>query len=346
VSQAHPDWEVEFFNASSIAGMLFGDMIYNKILENNLTKLIPLVYLVTSSLQPLVEPGLRERFINHWKTVPEPDVVVSFVPFLNAVICESIPSAVHITILTDFAHSKAHPWLQSRFQNVLVGTDQAQEQAAELGFAQERIIRISGMLVHPRFYSLHTRVELDEFRAMYGLEPKAMTFMIMFGSHPPTEFVEGLVKKLSERTEAANCICMCGKNSDLRERLLLRQRAGELQRTAVIGFTDKIPLFMQMSNVVVGKPGPGVVSEALVSSDPLILLGARGEVMQQELDVLRWVEENRAGIVVTTAEEIAAITASQIKQMTESVRNLTPNRAVFEAVGAMDNILVAGDQRR
>lgn len=36
-------------------------------------------------------------------------------------------------------------------------------------------------------------------------------------------------------------------------------------------FTRDVSTYMQLSDVVIGKPGPGVVSEALVSGRPMIL---------------------------------------------------------------------------
>lgn len=106
VSRKHPEWEITSFNASSIAGVRIGDMIYNKILELNMMHLLPILYSITGFFQRFVEPGLKEKFKEHWRSRPVPDVVISFVPFLNNAFCESLPDSIHVTVLTDFTSTE------------------------------------------------------------------------------------------------------------------------------------------------------------------------------------------------------------------------------------------------
>mmetsp|Transcript_43461 Transcript_43461/g.170012 ORF Transcript_43461/g.170012 Transcript_43461/m.170012 type:complete len:128 (+) Transcript_43461:1165-1548(+) len=87
---------------------------------------------------------------------------------------------------------------------------------------------------------------------------------------------------------------------------------------------------MQLSDVVVGKPGPGAISEALVSRRPVIMLAEGGKVMDQERSVMQWVEANNLGVSATRAQEAAEVSKERIMDMQRAVDALPENRAVFE----------------
>ncbi len=63
-------------------------------------------------------------------------------------------------------------------------------------------------------------------------------------------------------------IFICGKNEKLREKLTkLVTRTKKL----VIPYTDKLDYYLKFSDLLVGKPGPGSLTEALVSKIPVFI---------------------------------------------------------------------------
>ncbi len=56
-------------------------------------------------------------------------------------------------LLTDLADLPPHFWIEPGVDGVIVGTDEAVRQARALGLPEERIHRVSGMVLHPRFYA-------------------------------------------------------------------------------------------------------------------------------------------------------------------------------------------------
>ncbi|KAI0566863.1 Monogalactosyldiacylglycerol synthase [Gracilaria domingensis] len=190
------------------------------------------------------------------------------------------------------------------------------------------------MVVHPRFYNRLSSTTRKQQLARLNLHQHDPTVLILFGGAPPTDTVMELVKRFSSRplSDTVNVIAVCGSNSLLLDRLTRWKRGNPNVSLCITGFTDQIPLLMQVSDVLVGKPGPGVVSEAFVSALPLILItGDSGaKVMKQEQDVLHWVCSKGIASVVHSCEQAAAVTLAQISQMREAIDSMEVNNAVFE----------------
>ena len=57
-----------------------------------------------------------------------------------------------MVVLTDLADFPPRFWIEPGIDRVVVGTDEAREQAVAIGIPAERVSRVSGMVLHPRFY--------------------------------------------------------------------------------------------------------------------------------------------------------------------------------------------------
>lgn len=334
---------VELVDASFIAGARFGDWLYNVLLSYNAVSAIELIHSVLNKfLLPLMRSPLRQGFRAHFANTPNLDCVVSFVPILNAIMADVLPSHVPLlTVLTDFSHTQTHPWMQHPRQHVVAGTDIAVAQALSKGYTMSGVASpsmcitpTSGMVVHPRFYARLTSTARHFKRASLGFLHDLPVVLLLFGANPPTDRVSRLVALYlaREAADAVNVIAICARNRALYNRLTRRKRRYQQHRLYVTGFTKEIPTFMQMSDVLVGKPGPGVVSEAFVSGLPFVLVtGATGSnVMQQEKDVLDWVQRQRIGIVARSEQEAASVSLAEIAEMQERIAQMPPNNAVFQ----------------
>src|ERR1041385_4223504 len=93
-----------------------------------------------------------ERF---WQK-SRPDMVVSLIPHLNRAVADSLrrilPGVPLVTILTDIADYPPHFWIERQDQHFICGSDKAVEQALAMGHPKEKIHRVSGMILSPRFY--------------------------------------------------------------------------------------------------------------------------------------------------------------------------------------------------
>jgi hypothetical protein len=92
-------------------------------------------------------------------------------------------------------------------------------------------------------------------------------------------------------------------------------------RMHVTGFTSDVAALMRAADVLVGKPGPGVVSEAYVSGLPCVLLTGAG-VMAQEREVVDWAVARGVGVEAAGPADVAA--------MRRRIKEGPRNEAVFE----------------
>mmetsp|Transcript_3935 Transcript_3935/g.6879 ORF Transcript_3935/g.6879 Transcript_3935/m.6879 type:complete len:402 (-) Transcript_3935:1569-2774(-) len=361
LQKTHPDWTVHLANASEVIGAAFGDDIYNMLLQKNLTSLMPIVYSVAGTVHPYLTSIHRSKVEEFFKESPHIDIVVSFVPFSNTAFCTGLPNAKHLTVLTDFASSDAHPWIQHRDQIICCGTEVSYEQAKEF-FSNEmiqsedissRVIKTSGMVVHPKFYEIVCESELERLRKDYDLDKDLCTCLVLFGGYPPTELVLDIVKALNERArfnaervaeevvkklgwnKDVNVIVVCGKNLELYEALC----AMKLKRVRALQFTDQVPCLMQMSDVIIGKTGPACVAEACVSKKPVFVYSDPSRVMEQERDVLDFVRRTGIGKGFGSVSELTRFSSEDIALYKKNVDALQPNRAIFELQSILESFV-------
>ena len=116
-------------------GAAAGDWLYNVLLSYNAVSTIEIMHSAIQYFWFIARPGLMKAFRKFWSKTDELAVVVSFVPMLNAVFAETLPPNVSLfTVLTDFTHTKSHPWIQHPRQHLITGTDVAFAQALKMGY--------------------------------------------------------------------------------------------------------------------------------------------------------------------------------------------------------------------
>jgi len=271
-------WDVELVSIQDLlnsidfirkyTGVPFQD-VYNIMLRRGWTAgmehLIPAMHLLIRLFHDS-EVAVLER---HWRQLA-PDLVVSMIPHYNRALQASLKRALlgtpFVTLLTDIADYPPHFWIEPMDQHVICGSDRAVQQAAELGMASERILRTSGMILHPKFYTPLNPDRRTE-RARLGLEPDRPTGLVLFGGEGSREMVK-IAKALNAPETGVQLILLCGRNDAV---------TGELRALPphipmhVEGFTREVAAYMEISDFFIGKPGSGSISEALAKRLPVIV---------------------------------------------------------------------------
>src|SRR5947209_7903684 len=173
-----------------------------------------------------------EKFWNESR----PDAVVSLVPNLNRAICESLrgarPGVPLIGVLTDIADYPPHFWMEPQEQVLICGSDKAVEQARAMGHAGERIHRVSGMILNPRFYDM-TPLTPDQragARQALGFDAVTPVGLVLFGGQGAAVML-AIARRLPDRP----LIMICGHNTKLAGKLRCLQ--GRRAPMFVEGFT-------------------------------------------------------------------------------------------------------------
>jgi UDP-N-acetylglucosamine:LPS N-acetylglucosamine transferase len=294
----------------------------------------------------LSHKSLTNQLQRHWQKT-QPDMVVSLVPNFNRAMYHALkearPDIPFVTILTDFADSPPHFWIEPhQAQHLILGTARAAEQARAAGYGEAYLHKTSGMIIRPDFYQPLNFDRREEMRKLQ-LEPDRPTGIVMFGGHGSK-----VMRCIAKRLDDTQLILICGHNSVLADEL---RALGSAAPRAVVGFTSHIRYFMQLSDFFIGKPGPGSISEAIQQRLPVIVV-RNVWTMPQERYNTEWVQEHNAGIVLDSFRAVRGGVAALTNRMAEyrsSVARIQ-NRAIFEIPAILDSILrvsgASSDRRR
>jgi UDP-N-acetylglucosamine:LPS N-acetylglucosamine transferase len=315
--------------------------IYNKRLARGWTAGLAQELKLLQALIRLSHKSLTSQLRRHWRKT-KPDMVVSLVPNFNRAMYQGLMGAAahtpFVTILTDFADFPPHFWIEpSQAQHFICGTPRAVAQARAMGYTEAQVHATSGMIIHPDFYRampLDRRAERRRLR----LDPDRPTGLVMFGGHGSQRMLQ-----IAKRLDDTQLILVCGHNAVLAEQLrALPAGAPRL----IVGFTDEMRRYMQVSDFFIGKPGPGSLSEALQQGLPVIIV-RNAWTMPQERYNTDWVREHGAGIVLDSFRAIRRAVGEMTARLPELRRQAARihNRAVFEIPDILERIQSGGRPR-
>ena len=237
-----------------------------------------------------------------------------------------------MTILTDFADTPPHFWIEPRqAQHLICGTPKAAAQARSAGYDDRHIHETSGMIIRPDFYQ-QPPVDWRLARQKLQLDPDRPTGIVMFGGHGSK-----VMRSIAKRLDDTQLILVCGHNSELADQL--RTMSASAPR-AVIGFTELVRYFMQLADFFIGKPGPGSISEAIQQRLPVIIV-RNSWTMPQERYNADWVQEHNAGFVLDSFKTIHGAVSTLTGRIDDYHAGVVriQNRAIFEIPEILGRIL-------
>jgi hypothetical protein len=350
MEQQHRPWQVRLVNLQELlqpldifrklTGIQMED-VYNKLLAKGWTLGSELLIAPMHAIIRMYHPGQVRMLAEFWGR-DTPDMVVSVVPNFNRALFQGLrrvsPSVPYVTILTDLADFPPHFWMEKQDQYFICGTDKAVEQARSLGHPENKILRTSGMILRPIFYEPIT-ADRAAGREKLGLHRDTPTGIVLFGGQGSNAMLD-IAKRLGNAPNLdVQLILICGRNEKLATRIRALKTRIPLH---VVGFTQEIPYFMHLSDFMIGKPGPGSISEAIAMKLPVIVERNAWTLPQERFNT-DWLRERKLGIVVHSFKQIA----DAVSQMLDP-ENYVPmkarvaaieNRAVFEIPDMLEKLL-------
>jgi 1,2-diacylglycerol 3-beta-galactosyltransferase len=325
---------------------------YNLILRKRLSALmVPLLRLMHAGIR--VRRRALVRTLAEWlRREPRPEAVVSVFPNFNGVlrdaVREAIPGVPLVVVLTDYADFPKHFWIEPGLDRVVVGSEEAVEQAVELGIPAERVSRVSGMVLHPRFYRAGGPEARERVRAELALDASAIAVMLLFGGKGSPEMAP-LAERILREGPETRVIAVCGDNPGLYQQLA-PLAAGQASRLARFGFTDRVAELLAASDLLVTKPGPGSLAEAFHQRVPVVVTRNLHTIPQERFNT-ELVARRGLGVVVRSWHEIpeAVVRLARDPARREALRAsldaLPPNRAVYEVIELLGRTLAAPPSR-
>ena len=355
IRQQQRPWELRIWNLQELLepldlfrkllGIHLEDLYNRLILQWNCTLGARHMLRALHALIRLYHGPMVRSLEGHFRR-QKPDLLLSLIPHFNRALFEALRrvhrDVPYVTLLTDIADHPPHFWIERQPQYFICGSERAAAQARELGHPPEAIYRVSGMVLHPRFYETPP-LDRAAARRQLGLDPELPTGLVLFGGHG-SRIIRTVVERLDRSGLPVQLIVLCGRNERLLQRL--RRRAWRIP-IHLQGFTTEVPWFMQLADFFIGKPGPGSISEALAMKLPVIV-ACNAWTMPHERYNAEWIRQQGLGLVVDSyrrvdravAELLSADNLERFRARAAAIEN----RAVFEIPDVLAEIAERGPE--
>ncbi len=213
--------------------------------------------------------GPLERFIAKFK--PDITVCTHFLPaeIISYLITKGKLDARLSIVVTDLdVHAM---WLCRTFHRYFVALEESKIHLENLGLPGDHIT-VSGIPIDPAFGHIGNR---DEMRREAGFDTDRPLFLISGGALGVSP-AAGVLDGLARLRHPAQAIIVCGRNADMKAGMEKQARAIEAAHPGltfrVLGYTDEMHRWMQMSDLFIGKPGGLTTAESLASGLPMIIV--------------------------------------------------------------------------
>jgi processive 1,2-diacylglycerol beta-glucosyltransferase len=196
-----------------------------------------------------------------------PDVIIATHPFHVEMIC-ALKKNIEINIpvvavITDFApHSL---WVYGYVDAYVLPAGDLKDEFILKGVDEKKIYPY-GIPVSRQFLEItDKRAVLSEL----GFDEKPT--VLLMGGGLGLGGIKGIFKTLMQSSLDIQIIAVTGNNTKLKRQIEYLSREG-CHKVRIYGFTDKIPDFMAISDILITKPGGLSVSEALIKGLPIVII--------------------------------------------------------------------------
>lgn len=220
----------------------------------------------------------------------KPDAIVCTHPFPSIIVSRLKRSGLDIPLCTVITDYDAHgSWISPEVNRYLVSTEDVRRKLMQHG-VRSRNIQVTGIPVHPNFWSKQDR---SKIRARWGL--RAMpTVMVMGGGWGMmnSEELRRYFGAWRDRIQFLFCL-----GSNVKERARLEENEWfRHPNIRLIGFTREIDQLMDVSDLLITKPGGMTCTEAMAKGVPMLFYNP---IPGQEVENFLYFTQNGLGEPLT-----------------------------------------------
>lgn len=254
----------------------------------------------------MVRGRAAARLSAHWQDC-RPDLVVSVMPLVNALLAHSVATSARpvpfATVMTDFVEAAPGAWIVGGAQWLACGTLDSARQARRRGVSPARLLASDGMVVRSQFTPsregpAHTAAAA---RRRLGLDPQQPTAIVLLGGHGSPALID-IALALGALGTRLQAVFLCGRNEPLVRQL---DALPTPYAKCVRGYVDDVADHLAAGDFLIGKPGAGVVSEALTMGLPMVL-EFNAWTLAQERHNARWAVRAGVALPVRRFQDVAA----------------------------------------
>jgi processive 1,2-diacylglycerol beta-glucosyltransferase len=245
--------------------------------------------------------ALHRIFYNQTKTIIQqlkPDIIVCTHPFPNMIVSRLKRSGLSVPLFTVITDYDAHgTWIDLQVDKYLVSTEAVRKKLMSRGIPESHV-EVTGIPVHPKFNLEHSR---EQILTDFGLK-EMPTVMVMGGGWGifNKEEKERLLSYIAGWRDSIQLLICLGTNEKAREQLLAEEPF-QHPNIHLIGFTPDINKLMDVSDLLITKPGGMTCTEAIAKGIPMLFYSA---IPGQEDENCHYFEEQGYGQMIHSQEII------------------------------------------
>lgn len=223
-----------------------------------------------------------------------------------------------VGIVTDYtAHSY---WVYENVDYYVVPSGNISRQLIKKGVKEEKI-KVLGIPIEPKFSRPQNNKE--EIKGRLGLEPEIPIVLIMGGGQGLGP-IGKIIKALDKLERPVQMAVVCGTNKKLYEKLSGKKDKFK-NKVIILGFADNIEQLMDISELVITKPGGITTAEALAKGLPMVIVKP---IPGQEESNTQYLLDNGVAIKIDDIDELAGCISgllagpSRLSAMSASARSI------------------------
>ncbi|MEK0315253.1 MGDG synthase family glycosyltransferase [Cohnella sp. 56] len=250
------------------------------------------------SLNRLTRFALHRLFYNHVSDVVrqlKPDMIVCTHPFPNAVVSRLKRLGFDVPLYTLITDYDAHAtWTNPEVTAYLVSSPTVRSRLISQGVSPSQVV-VTGIPVHPNFWHPHDRAEI-----LAQFELADMPTVLVMGGGWGLMTEEQMVEHMTTFADRVQLILCMGSNDKAREKLLAEPKF-QHKNIKVLGFTKEISKLMDVSDLLVTKPGGMTCTEGMAKGIPMLFYEP---IPGQEEENLEYFVTHGFGEPLTSTEAI------------------------------------------
>ena len=222
----------------------------------------------------------------------KPDMVISVIPLVNKILCKRIEAhskdlKLH-TIVVDFCQPFPNVWIQSKKQVIYGWNEKLIRQATNFGISPSNIVNLGGQLISPELKEVKECKKYKEF----------IVFVIWGGNG--SKRIINYAHHLEETDSKIEINYIIGNNENLYNSLkkVIRKENSKIHR-----FILDVKEIYSKSKLIIGKPGPAIISESIFTNTPLLLEFNRKTLFQERYNA-KWASLAEVALLFKTGKEL------------------------------------------
>ncbi|AJS60052.1 UDP-N-acetylglucosamine--LPS N-acetylglucosamine transferase [Paenibacillus sp. IHBB 10380] len=223
------------------------------------------------SLNRLTQLALHRIFYTHAAQVLsqlKPDIIICTHPIPNSVISRLKRQGVDVPLITLITDYDVHgTWVNPEVNQYLVSSPRVKNLLLERGVASHHI-KMTGIPVHPDFWERGNR---DQLRAEFNL--KSQPTVLVMGGGWGLAFKRDFLVQLTSWADHIQLIFCVGSNLKLLDKMK-ENPIFDHPNITLLGYSSQINKLMDVSDLLITKPGGMTCTEGLIKGIPMIFYEA------------------------------------------------------------------------